>query len=186
MRRPQLRKGLRLSGVMLGVLLTLAVVSPAMAQSGTDSRCAGWGLAQAIEWARENNDELKDLEPDLDTTPSLFESRLAQHGWVQSGREVCARLDLERDLYMLWRVGLILGIALLGLAMTWGGLTWMLEHVGVGQQGRSRTLMVNCFIGVMVVSAAFFVWQAMYSGAFGIFSLELGAVNPLGVPSGAE
>ena len=177
------RKRFRLPGVLLAVLFALALASPALAQGDTDIRCGGWGLANAMNWAREHNDRLADLEPGVDRTRRVFQSRLTRHGRFQVGREVCARLDLERDLYTFWRVGGLLAVSLLGLTLVWGGMMWMIEAMGLSQQGRARLLMVNCFVGVMIVGVAFFVWQGLYTGTFGFFTLELGEFNPVGAPT---
>ena len=57
----------------------------------------------------------------------------------------------------------------------------MLEGVGVAQQGRARTLIINSFIGAVVVASAFVIWQSVISEGFGVLTLELGEINPIGV-----
>ena len=181
-----LRSRYRLAGVLFGVLVSLFFVVPAMAQGVVDERCAGWGLPHAMDEADAHNDQLFDLEPGADKRRSTFQSRMTQYGRLQAGREVCARLDLERDMYLLWRIAGMLAIALLGFSVAWGGVVWMLENLGIGQQGRARMLMVNCFIGVMIVGVAFFLWQSLYTGTFGFFSMEVGEFNPIGAPISTE
>ena len=177
-----LRSRYRLAGVLVAVLVSLLFVVPAMAQGVVDERCAGWGLPFAMQQANEHNDRLFELEPDVDKRRTTFQSRMTQFGRLQGGREVCAQMDLERDLYLLWRIAGMLAIALLGFSVAWGGLVWMLETLGVSQQGRARMLMVNCFVGVMIVGVAFFLWQSMYMGTFGFFTMDPGEFNPIGAP----
>ena len=181
-----LRSRCRLAGVLVGVLVSLLFVVPVMAQGVEDDRCAGWGLPFAMEQADDHNSRLYGLEPGVDKRRHAFQSRMTQFGRLQSGREVCARMDLERDLYLLWRIAGMLAVALLGFSVAWGGLVWMLENLGVSQQGRARMLMVNCFIGVMIVGVAFFLWQSMYTGTFGFFTMEVGEFNPIGAPISYE
>ena len=177
-----LRSGYRLVGVLVAVLGSLLFVVPAMAQGVEDERCAGWGLPYAMELAENHNEAIFALEPGVDKTRRTFQSRMTEFGRIQAGREVCARMDLELDMYLLWRIAGMLAVALLGFSLAWGGLVWMLENIGVSQQGRARMLMVNCFIGVMIVGVAFFLWQSMYTGTFGFFTMEVGEFNPIGAP----
>ena len=181
-----LRSRYRLAGFLAAVLVWLFFAVPVMAQDIEDDRCAGWSLPVAMKQAEDHNNRLFGLEPGVDKRRHTFQSRMTQYGRIQSGREVCARLDLERDLYLLWRIAGMLAVALLGFSMAWGGLVWMLENLGLSQQGRARLLIVNCFIGVMIVGVAFFLWQSMYTGTFGFFTLEIGEFNPIGAPISYE
>ena len=181
-----LRSHYRLAGVLVGVLVSLLFVVPATAQGVADDRCAGWGLPFAMEEARGHNDRLYALEPNADKRRNVFQSRMTQFGRLQVGREVCARMDLERDMYLLWRIAGTLAIALLGFSVAWGGLVWMIESLGIAQQGRARMLMINCFIGVVIVGVAFFLWQGLFTGTFGFFTMEVGEFNPIGSPITVE
>ena len=175
------RLGVVLAICALAVVGSMAGATPAMAQV-PDDRCGGWGLQFAELEATKHNTELRNAEPNVDTRRRAFQSRLTQFGRLQRTKEVCSRLDLERDLYTLWRTAGFVTVGLLTVTVAWGGLVWMLEGIGVSQQGRARMLIVNCFIGVIVVASAYVVWQGMYSGTFGFFTLELGEFNPIGAP----
>ena len=109
-----------------------------------------------------------------------FRPRDAQNGRAQVEKEVCSRLDLERDLLGLWRVAAVVGAGLFILSLSWGGVMLMGEYVGIGQPGRARSIMMSGLVGIVVVAAGFYLWHSALISSFGFFSLEIGEVNPIG------
>ena len=133
------------------------------------------GMAAARMIAQEHNDTLEGRY-----VLSRFRPRDAENGRAQVEKEVCSRLDLERDLLGLWRLAALAGGSLFVLSLTWGGVIMMGEYLGIGQPGRARSMMMTALVGVVIVGAGFYLWHSALISSFGFFSLEIGEVNPIG------
>lgn len=182
------RVSLRLVLGLLAVALALTSgIAPAMAH---DHECGGVellppdadpstvgvkGMAAARMIADEHNSTLEGRY-----RLARFRPRDAENGRAQVEKEVCSRLDLERDLLGLWRVAAIVGGGLFVLSLSWGGVMLMGEYVGIGQPGRARSIMMSGLVGIVVVAAGFYLWHSALISSFGFFSLEIGEVNPIG------
>lgn len=111
---------------------------------------------------------------------SRFRPRDAENGRAQVEKEVCSRLDLERDLLGLWRLAAVVAGGLFVLSLSWGGVVLMVENLGIAQPGRARSVMLSGFVGVVIVGVGFYLWYSAFVNSFGFFTLEIGEINPIG------
>ena len=110
-------------GALLGLLGSAFFVIPAFAQ-GNEDDCGGWGKKFAEDEAGIHNQRLADLENNqgiVNDWRRPHKNRLTQFGRIQVTKEVCARLDLERDLIILSRMATVLALSLLVFGEGWSG-----------------------------------------------------------------
>lgn len=167
----------------LGVLLALSLgADTVLAQAG---ECGGVelvtkngvirGLDAADYLSVEHNNSLSGKYK-----IKRLRSRDAENGRAQVSKEVCSRLDLERDLLGLWKLAAVVASSLFVISVAWGGVVLMIENTGVVQQGRARTILVSGIAGIMLVGVGMYLWQSMFTHSIGFFSLEIGEIRPFG------
>ena len=94
---------------------------------------------------------------------------------VESGKEVCARLDLAASARGATRV-LAAGLTgLVGISFVWSVVQMMQESVTAGNPGQARNNMMRALVGLIIFGTVWVIYESVMVSFFGVQEFTAGS-----------